>query len=256
MRNILILNKLIIFFFLFCTSKTFAADAQQLFQNANQAYQIGNFPLAVEQYETILRGGKLFSKELYYNLGNGYYRLNQTGRAILNYERAARLAPTDVDIQTNLAVARGHVTDDIEAVSEVFFVKWYRILRGSFTADTWGVFGLFFLWFAGGAFAVWLLGNQRAWKKRGFIVGCIALPLSLLILLMTDNAVKMNEAEFGIVMSKETVFRNAPNENAAVTATLHEGIKVELVDKIGGLSKVKLANGEEGWISSIDVEKI
>jgi hypothetical protein len=256
MRNFLILNKLVLFFFLFCTSKTFAADAQQLFQNANQAYQVGNFPLAVEQYETILRGGKLFSKELYYNLGNGYFRLNQTGRAILNYERAARLAPTDADIQTNLAVARGHVTDDIEAVSEVFFVKWYRILRGAFTADTWGVFGLFFLWLAGGAFAVWLLGNQRVWKKRGFITGCVALPLSLLILLMTDNAVKMNEAEFGIVMSKETSFRNAPNENAAVTATLHEGVKVELMDKIGGLSKVKLANGEEGWVATNDVEKI
>jgi SH3-like domain-containing protein len=94
------------------------------------------------------------------------------------------------------------------------------------------------------------------WKKRGFIVGCIALPLSLLILLMTDNAVKINEATFGIVMAKETVFRNAPNENAAVTATLHEGIKVELLDKIGGLSKVKLANGEEGWISTSDIEKI
>ncbi|MDZ7877652.1 MAG: SH3 domain-containing protein [Saprospiraceae bacterium] len=250
------MSRLTLFFFLFLTSKILAADAQQLFQNANQAYQTGNFTLAVEQYETILRGGKLFSKELYYNLGNGYFRLNQTGRSVLNYERAARLAPTDTDIQTNLLVVRGRVTDDIEAVSEVFFVKWYRLLRSAFMADTWAVFGLFFLWLACGAFAVWLLGTQRVWKKRGFVVGCVALPLSLLTLLMTDNATKINEATFGIVMSKETVFRNAPNESAAVTATLHEGVKVELLDRIGGLSKVKLANGEEGWINATDVEKI
>jgi tetratricopeptide (TPR) repeat protein len=256
MRKFFIYSYLALFFFGSNVSKIVAADAQQLFQNANAAYQAGNFPLAVEQYETILTSGKLFSTELYYNLGNGYFRLNQTGRAILNYERAARLSPTDADIQTNLTVARGRVTDDIEAVSEVFFVKWYRLLRSLLTADAWATFGLFFLWLGGGGFAMWLLGKERQWKKRGFIVGCVALPLSLLIFLMTNNAAKITEATFGIVMSKETPFRNAPNENAAVTATLHEGIKVEIVDKIGELTKVKLANGEEGWVNAAEVEKI
>ena len=251
-----IFNYLAVFLLLTSATKTFAADAQQLFQNANQAYQMGNFPLAVEQYETILRGGKLFSKELYYNLGNGYFRLNQIGRATLNYERAARLAPTDADIQANLSVVRARVTDDIEAVSEVFFVKWYRLLRGSFSADTWSVFALFFLWFGAAGFAVWLLANQRQWKKRGFITGFIAVPLSLVLFMTANNSAKIAEMDWGIIMSKETAFRNAPNENAPVGTTLHEGIKVQIVDKIGELTKVKLANGEEGWIATKDVEKI
>jgi tetratricopeptide (TPR) repeat protein len=256
MRKYFIISTLVAFFLITNGTKTNAADAEQLFQSANQAYQAGNFTIAVNQYEVILKGGKLFSKDLYYNLGNGYFRLNQTGRSILNYERAARLAPADMDIQTNLAVVRGRVTDDIEAVSEVFFVKWYRTLRGTFAADTWAIFGLFFLWLGGSGFAAWLLGKQRVWKKRGFIVGCVALPLSLLIFLMTNNAAKTTEATFGIVMLKETAFRNAPTENAAITATLHEGVKVEIVDKIGELTKVKLANGEEGWVAATDVEKI
>ena len=251
-----IFNYLAIFLLITSVTKNFAADAQQLFQNANQAYQTGNFPLAVEQYETILRGGKLFSKELYYNLGNGYFRLNQMGRATLNYERAARLAPTDADIQANLSVVRARVTDDIEAVSEVFFVKWYRLLRGAFAADTWSVFALFFLWLGAGGFTIWLLAIQRPWKKRGFIMGCVAVPLSLLLFLTANNAAKIAEVYFGIIMSKETAFRNAPNENAPIGTTLHEGIKVEIVDKIGELTKVKLANGEEGWIATKDVEKI
>jgi tetratricopeptide (TPR) repeat protein len=256
MRKFLIYSYLTLFLFGFNASKIAANDAQKLFQNANQVYQAGNFQLAVEQYETILKSGKLFSTELYYNLGNGYFRLNHTGRAILNYERAARLSPTDADIQTNLTVARGRITDDIEAVSEVFFVKWYRQLRSALSADVWAGLGLMCLWLSGGGFAIWLLGKERAWKKRGFVVGCLALPLSLLIFLMTNNAAKTTEATFGIVMSKETAFRNAPNENAAVTATLHEGIKLEIVDKIGELTKVKLANGEEGWVMAADVEKI
>ncbi len=256
MRKTFISIYFVLFFLHLNTTKIIASDAQQLFVSANQAYQSGNFALAVQQYETILRGGKLYSTELYYNLGNGYFRLNQTARAILNYERAARLAPTDADIQTNLTVARGRVTDDIEAVSEVFFVKWYRLLRGVLTVDAWSIFALFFLWMGGGGFAIWLLGKQRAWKKRGFIVGCVALPLSLLLFLLTNNAAKTAEATFGIVMSKETPFRNAPNENAAVTATLHEGIKVEMIDKIGELAKIKLPNGEEGWVAANAVEKI
>ena len=71
-----------------------------------------------------------------------------------------------------------------------------------------------------------------------------------------NNSAKIAEMDWGIIMSKETAFRNAPNENAPVGTTLHEGIKVQIVDKIGELTKVKLANGEEGWIATKDVEKI
>ena len=81
-----------------------AADAQQVFNEANQAYKEGNYRIAADGYESILKGGNVFSKELFFNLGNAYFRLNEIGLSMLNYERALRLDPTDVDIQQNLGL--------------------------------------------------------------------------------------------------------------------------------------------------------
>ena len=252
MRKILIFSIL----YILNLNNILATDAFQLFQSANQAYQTGNFTAATEQYEAILRGGKIFSKEVFYNLGNSYFRLSKIGPSILNYERAARIAPTDADIQNNLILARARIIDDVEPVSEVFFVHWFRLLRGVFTADNWAILGIIFLWVGAGGFAIWLLGKERIWKKYGFIVGCFTLILSIFMFLIAQNLSSIANVSSGIVMSKETAFRPAPNENVTATATLHEGVKVEILDKIGALTKVKLPNSEEGWVLTTDIEKI
>ena len=83
--KIIVVNILCTFFFV----KSFASDAQQVFTEANQAFQKGDFSLSTQKYEDILRGG-IGSKELYFNLGNSYFRLNQTGKSILNYEQIGR----------------------------------------------------------------------------------------------------------------------------------------------------------------------
>ena len=233
-----------------------ATDAQQVFQEANQAYTSGNYAVAVEKYEAILKEN-VFSKELYYNLGNSYYRLNQTGKTILNYERALRIAPSDGDIQQNLALARSRIVEDIEPLSNIFIVRWWHLLRGYLSADGWSMLALFFLWAGIAGMALWLLSNERTLKKRGFVVGAVLIPLSILPFLLANNA--KNEAHssrFAIIMARETPFRSSPDTNAAPTSILHEGIKIEILDKISNLIKSRLPNGEEGWIEEIAVEKI
>ena len=87
-HNKLIIRFLIAVFSFFNIEKMAAADAQQVFATANQAYQGGNYRVAADGYESILKNGNVFSKELFYNLGNAYFRLNQIGLSVLNYERA------------------------------------------------------------------------------------------------------------------------------------------------------------------------
>ena len=233
-----------------------ATDAQQVFQEANQAYTSGNYALAVEKYEAILKEN-VFSKELYYNLGNSYYRLNQTGKTILNYERALRMAPSDSDIQQNLALARSRIVEDIEPISNVFIVRWWHLLRGYLSADGWSMLALFFLWVGIAGLAFWLLSSERTLKKRGFIVGAILIPLSVLPFLLANNAKnEANSSKYAIIIARETPFRTSPDANAAPTSMLHEGIKVEILDKISNLIKSRLPNGEEGWIEETAVEKI
>lgn len=245
-------------FFLFFINieKTTAADAQQVFENANQAYQAGNYRLATDGYESILKSGNVFSKELFFNLGNAYFRLNQIGLSVLNYERALRLDPSDAEIQQNLTVAHSRVNDNIEPITSVFFIRWWQSLRNVFPSDTWAVFGLFFMWLAATGFAVWLLDKERQRKKYGFIIGLSALPLNIILFLLAQSAAMVMQTPHGIVISHETALKNAPDMNATSVNTLHEGLKIEILDKIGAMTKVKLPNGEDGWLPTTDVEKI
>jgi tetratricopeptide (TPR) repeat protein len=233
-----------------------SADAQQYFKEANQAYQGGNYRKAVEQFEAILKSG-VFSSELYYNLGNAYYRLGQNGRAILNYERALRLNPTNGDIEHNLIQAQSRITENIETVSQMFLIRWSQGLRGLLAADNWSVLGLICLWIGTMGLAIWLLGKERVWKKRGFLIGCISTPLSIIPFLCASSAKYLeSNSQNAIILVRETPFRPAPDVNALPTANLHEGIKVAIKDKIQNHIKVQLPNGEEGWVAERDIEKI
>lgn len=254
--NRLIINALFSIFCLLNIEKLAAADAQQVFVNANQAYELGNYRLAADGYESILKGGNVFSKELFFNLGNAYFRLNQIGLSILNYERALRLDPSDKDIQQNLIVARTKVSDDIEPITNVFFIRWWQSIRNFFPADTWAIFGLFFIWLSAAGFTLWLLDKERQRKKYGFIIGLSALPLSIVFFLLAQNSATVMKTPFGVVLNHETTLKNAPDPNAATVNTLHEGLKVEILDKIGSMTKVKLPNGEDGWLPTVDVEQI
>ena len=242
-------------FFIFI-HKIVAADAQQVFKEANAAYAAANYSLAVEKYEAILNE-KVFSKELYYNLANSYYRLNKTGKAVLNYERALRLSPADSDIKNNLSIAKTRIIEDIEPISNVFIVRWWRILRGSMSADSWSVWGIIFLWIGIAGIALWLLSTERLMKKRGFLTGVVLIPLSILPFLLARDAQLESSIDYmGVITATESPFRSSPDANAAPVAILHEGIKIQILDKIAQLVKVRLPNGEEGWVEEGAIERI
>lgn len=233
-----------------------ATDAQQVFQEANQAYVSGNYNLAIEKYEAILKESAV-SKELYYNLGNSYFRLNKMGKAILNYERAMRLAPSDKDIQHNLDFTRGRIVNDIEPISPFFLIQWWRDVRGLLSIDNWSFLTLLFLWVGVAGFVFLLLGKTRTQKKQGFIGGSILIPLSIVcFLLAKDTQNELTSSRFAIVLSNETSFRPSPDSAIQPTALLHEGIKVEVIDKLSHFVKVRLPNGEEGWLEDNTIESI
>ena len=250
--KIIIVNILCTFFFI----KSFASDAQQVFTDANQAFQKGDFSLATQKYEDILRGD-IGSKELYFNLGNSYFRLNQTGKSILNYERALRFSPSDGDIQSNLLVAQTRISENIEPISQVFFVRWWQILRGQMSADLWSSLGLIFLWVGISGLAFWFLDKERTRKKQGFLTAAILIPLSILLFLLAKSAnSEATTDRFAVVIIPETPFRPAPDASVLPTAIIHEGVKVEILDNIQDLVKVRLPNGEEGWLLMSGLEKI
>jgi tetratricopeptide (TPR) repeat protein len=251
-RKLLLFNILSILF----SSPLMATDAEQVFKEAAQAYQQGNYVGAIEKYESILKAS-VFSKELYYNLGNAYYRNNQTGKAILNFERALRLDPSDKEIQRNLSLSQSHIIENIEPLNEIFILRWMKILRGGLAANTWAYLSLLALWLGIAGFILWLIGKERLWKKRGFIGGLVFTPLSILLFLMAQKGFSdLATNRFGVITTKEVAFKTSADVNAPTSFILHEGIKVEIVDKVLNFTRVLLPNNEEGWIDNNAVEKI
>jgi tetratricopeptide (TPR) repeat protein len=233
-----------------------AQNNERLFAAANQMYQSGNYTAAAEQYEQILKSRAL-SKETYYNLGNTYFRLNQIGRAMLNYERALRFSPSDADILYNIAIAKTKLVDDIESVDDTFIIRWLRQLRGVLSSDGWSAFGLFFLWIGISGLVVWLLGAQRLWKKRGFIAGLVLIPLSCIPFLLANSTMSTAQSnQYAIIMALETPLRPVPDTSATTTMLLHEGLKVIIQDSNEHFINVRLPNGEVGWLERPAVEKI
>ncbi|HQG68575.1 MAG TPA: tetratricopeptide repeat protein, partial [Paludibacteraceae bacterium] len=141
---------------------------------ANDLYAKGNFHAAAEQYEKILKNEGI-APELYYNLGNAYYKMNEIGLAILNYERALKLSPRFEDARFNLQLAQQKVLDNVNYNQQFFIQRWITNLMHMFTSNQWFTAGyLFFL--AALIFAfLFAFGSSVRQRKNSFYIGIVLL---------------------------------------------------------------------------------
>lgn len=225
-------------------------------REANDAYLSKQYQPAAEIYEALLGDGYA-SAALHYNLGNSYYRLGELAPAILHYERALRYRPHDRDIRHNLSVAREQLPDELDVLPEFFLRRWWRSGAFALSAVSWSVLGLIMLWLGVAGLVVWLFASERRQRKRGFITGLVLLCLCILPFAMASSRVKLQEdSGMAILMTPEIVLRSAPDEQSAEVLTIHAGLKVELLDQISDWYKVRLQNGEEGWLPEQVLEEI
>ncbi len=232
------------------------SQGNELFQQANEAFQKNDFEKAAQLYEQLTESGYR-SPELEYNLGNAWYRLGRPGRAILHYERALLLNPRDEDILHNLALTRQQLKDETEDLPDLFLVRWWKNLRMAFRASSWGVAALLLWWTGLAGLATWQLGKTRKTKKLGFFVGFACLLVSLLpfSLALSHQRYAENTGQ-AIILEKTASLRSAPDEAGTEILLLHEGTKVHLSEQLSGWWRVRLANGEMGWLKDNTLERI
>ncbi len=234
----------------------FANTPQSLFEQANDAYTKGQYQLAIEQYETIVAEGNQ-STELYYNLGNAYYKTREVGKAVLNLERALLLNPTDADTKYNLSIINEQLPDQLEVVSDFFLKKWWENFHSYFGSTTWGMLTLLSLWMGIAGFILWIIATTRKTKKQGFLGGLGLLLLSILFFFAARSQGNLElHSRKAIVLEEQLDLQNGPDVKSTALLTLHEGVKVELLDQIGDWWKVKLSNGEQGWLPKNALEEI
>lgn len=222
----------------------------------DSAYIREDYASAVQIYENLLLTGE--AAEVYYNLGNSYYKLDDIARAILNYERALLLQPGDDDIRANLEIARAKTVDKETPIPEVFFVTWGRSLASMLSIDDWARVAIVAFVLCLVCFALFSVSGRVKAKKFGFTGGIVFLLLALVAHLAAvqqkSNLTNRNQA---IVLTPSVTVRSTPSESGTSLFILHEGRKVEIKDDtMREWKEIKLEDGKVGWIPASCIETI
>jgi hypothetical protein len=237
-------------------ASVFAQTPEQMFDQANQLYQQNKFAEARDVYEAIVRNG-FVSGELYYDLGNAYYKTGDLGKAVLNYERALRLMPNDEDLRHNLQLANLMITDRIEATPRLFVWDYWDAIKAAFSLNalTWIGYALFVLLV--GSICVIILARSYGTRRLGLFSGSISTALLVLtIVLFVGKIGEVNRADTAVVTAKITTLKNSPDAKSSDAFVLHSGVKVTITDSVGEWMKIRLADGKVGWMERNDAEVI
>lgn len=231
----------------------FAGTGNITLDSANAAYARNDFEKAAKLYEEVLASG-VEAPEVYYNLGNTYYRLNKPGLSILNYERARKLAPNDADIKHNLELANQRITDKIDPVPQLFIEEWKSDFLNMFSATGWAVvciilFICFLL-----MLALFITGTRTGIRQMGFWSGIVLLAFTVVSFFMArrQNIILM-EAQEAVVTTSSVTVKGSPNEKGTKLFVIHEGTKVEIEEIEGNWVEVKIANGNVGWVPASSI---
>lgn len=223
-------------------------EANALFQQANEAFSDKKYKDAISKYEAVIAKGQV-SDELYYNLGNAYYKNNQLGKAIHNFELALLHTPGNKDAAYNLEIANAQLKDEIAILPTFFLTSWWRGLRGVFSSTVWSVFALLSLWLFVIGVAGWLLYTDRSKKKQAFLLAIGGLLLSVLLFTLAGQRwAEELDSGYAIITEPVRPLHSAPDAESAEILTLHEGTKVELLGVLSDWHKIRLVNGEQGWL--------
>lgn len=230
--------------------KAFAQEnGDAWFEQANAAYNAGNYDTAKELYEKILTL-EMESVPLYFNMGNTYYKMHDYPMAIYCYEKALKLDPSNEDVQINLAIANRAIVDKIEPMPQSFIVRWWQNTRAWFSGDQWAwlsivVFALLLV-----SLFLFLRARKLGVRKLGFFTGLVFLLVFALSVVfafqLKHSSLTQDQA---IIMTPTVNVKSSPNEASVDLFVLHEGTKVDVLETESGWNKIRIANGSVGWLS-------
>jgi tetratricopeptide (TPR) repeat protein len=246
------LIKIILVLSIAAASVAYAQDPDIVFNEANKAYAEGDYQTAIELYSTILNRG-VEGGEVYFNLGNAYFKTNEIGRAILYYEKAAKFIEGDPALEQNLQLSRLRIVDKIEPMPVFFIVEWWTTLTHILSLDT-------FLWLCIILFSILILFIimnllYRNQYLRHLIWTTTA--LSILIFVITFSLIyEFETTQFGIILEEKVSVVSEPDISGTEVFILHEGTKVKVNRTLNDWLEISIPDGKTGWLRETSLEKI
>ena len=250
------MKRIILFLSLILCFGQFAFSQKNAVKQANDLYAKGDYSNAAKLYEKVLSTDGV-APEIYFNLGNSYYKSNEIGRSILNYERALRLDPSFDDAKFNLELAQLKVVDNIVPSPTFFIGRWIQNLIKLLPSDQWLYisFGVFIFCLV--SVFLFIFAPSRTTRKISFNIAVIVFGISFFTLVFAgvrkDQMVNHSDA---IVMSGVISVKSSPDKSGTDLFQLHEGAKVSIKSTLGNWTEIKLSNGGIGWVEQGNIEKI
>jgi len=240
----------LVFLFLLIFSSSFAQNAEELFGNANTLYKEGSYVKAIKIYEDLIKED-LVSSELYFNLGNCYYKTNKVGPAIFNYEKALQLNPLNKDAENNLVFAKRLSLDRIEELPKTFLQKFNQNYISKLSYETWAWLCILLSFTAALLFIAYYFSANSGKKRLFFSTSIISFLCLLVFIAITFHQYnKERTKKEAIVYATEVSVKNEPTKNAEEAFSIHEGTKLLVLDGVDDWSKIQLLDGKIGWLKT------
>ena len=234
-----------------------AQDADSLWNQAVKDYTEENYQAALDCFSALEAEGYV-SRELYYNIGNCYYKLgNSLGQSILYYERALKLDPSYEDAQVNLAIAREYTLDRIDEVPEFILLTWIKAFRDTVSSDAWAWIALALFLVTAVMVLLFRFGGSPALRKTAFALAVAALLMTIISAVFAFNLRSGLESEDGAVVTVPvSSVKSSPGSTDQSLFILHEGTRISVLESLGEWYRIELSDGRQGWMEAEDVEII
>tara|TARA_B110000014_G_C20061082_1_gene552583 strand:- start:229 stop:975 length:747 start_codon:yes stop_codon:yes gene_type:complete len=242
-----------IFLILFSLGASEIVD--DLFDDGNNSMLAERYEDAIQTYESILVLGYQ-SGELYYNLGNAYYRNDNLGQAIWAYSKAQYILPRNINIKHNLEVSMAQKIDRIDMPKPFFLLKLYREIKLKYNLQEWILFGSIILL----AQAFWILSIQIGWLNSSFNQSLVSLFTFIVISIhgiSVDKYLENNRTQTGIVIANNINAYSGPYfGEKTILFKINEGSNVDIVQRQNDWFEIILIDGKKGWIPNSAVRKL
>lgn len=237
-------------------SFSYAQTPEDLFSKANDFYKNGQYSKAIQLYLNIEKQG-MESDDLFFNLGNSYYKLNKVAPSIYYYEKALKLNPIHEDASINLAFAKRMTIDIVEDLPKSFLQRFSSAVIQKLTYDTWAILGVIASFLAAFLFLMYYFSYSP--KQKIFYFNTTIFMFFVMIIMVVfafSNYDITQKSRSAIVFSLKSDIKNSPSIDGEEVFELHEGTKVYILDELSNWKKIILADGKIGWINAADIKEI
>jgi tetratricopeptide (TPR) repeat protein len=246
---------LLIFAILFSVSlKAEVSDPMGVFEEGNLFYEDHNYEAAVNSFNLLT--DEYYSPELFLNLGNAHYRLDDIPNTILYYEKALKLSPGGVNILHNLKLANKRVSDKNKVNDSVRLNDWFFTWVSN--APNYWAYNSIYLFIIGSLLLIlYLFSKSRKLKKLTFYTAVISLILGILSIVFSGfHKSRLMSTEEAVIFNPSIDLMSEPTENSSVSFVLHEGTKVKILDETQLWYEIRFSDGKIGWLQKEFVEMI